>query len=71
MKRTDTARRRDGEREISELEQAQANDYLDDLRSSDATLTQSNAVDLLVINFAVTPDEAEEAYRIWRRDHER
>lgn len=56
---------------MSELEQSQANEYLDDLRSSDAALTQANAVDLLVLNFAVTPDEAEEAYRIWRRDHER
>lgn len=52
---------------MSELEQASANKYLDDITSSDPRLTRTNAIDLLVLQFAVTPEEAADAYDAWRK----
>ena len=46
--------------------------YLDDLASSDRNIRCDNAIDLIVLNYAITPDEAGEAFQQWtksKRNH--
>jgi len=52
---------------MSEAETKSANQYLDEWLSSDPGLTRSNAIDLLVLVMAITPEEAAETYDDWKK----
>lgn len=49
-------------------ERKQAYQYLDDLWDSDNGLSHTNAVDLLVLDMALSVEEAEQVYGDWLKD---
>lgn len=51
---------------MTDTEQRSISQYLDELRSSDPQLTRNNAIDLIVLQFAVTVNEAAAAYDAWK-----